>query len=484
MGAEFLKNKALIYLFLKFCPRTSIFYVCLGIKIHEVGFIPLFWVGFSKQRKKPNWRISSNWVQNAFFDIPHRGETKKHRWDRIARGRFHTTILGGLFQAGQEAELTIIVKLSSKRVFRLSPSVRNEKTPLGLNCTRSVSYHHFGWAFPSSAKSRIDEYRQIEFKTRFSTFPIGAKRKNTLGIKIHEVGFHTTILGGLFQAAQKVELTNIVKLRSKLVFRHSLSWRNEKTPLGSKSKRSVSYHHFGWAFPSSAKSRIDEYRQIEFQTRFSTFPIGAKRKYTLGIKIQEVGFIPLFWVGFSKQRKMPNWRISSNWVQKAFFDFPHRNETKKHRWDRIARGRLHTTILGGLFQAAQEAKLTIIVKLSSKRVFLLSPSVRNEKTPLGSNCTLGSRSTRSVSYHHFGWAFPSSAKSRIDEYRQIEFKTRFSTFPIGAKRKNTVGIEFHEVGFIPLFWVGFSKQPKKPNWRISSNWDQNAFFDIPHRGET
>ena len=28
MGAEFLKNKALIYLFLKFCPRTSIFYVC------------------------------------------------------------------------------------------------------------------------------------------------------------------------------------------------------------------------------------------------------------------------------------------------------------------------------------------------------------------------------------------------------------------------------------------------------------------------
>ena len=500
----------------------------VGIKLHEVGFIPPFWVGFSKQRKKPNWRISSNWVQNAFFDFPHRGETKKHRWDQIARGGFHTTILGGLFKAAQKAELTNIVKLSSKRVFWVSPSERNEKTPLGSNCTRSVSYHYFGWAFPSSARSRIDDYRQIEFKTRFSTFPIAAKRKNTVGIKLHDVGFippfwvgfskqrkmpswrissnwvqnaffdfphrcetkkkgwdriarvrfHTIILGGLFQAAQKAELTNIVKFSSKPVFRHSPSGRNEKTPLGSKSTRSVSYHNFGWAFPSSAKSRIDEYRQIEFKTRFSTFPIGAKRKNTVGIELHEVGSIPLFWVGFSKQRKKPNWRISSNWVQNAFFDFPHRNETKKHRWDRIARGRFHTTILGGRFQAAQEAELTIIVKLSSKRVFLLSPSLRNEKTPLGSNCTMR------VSYHHFGWAFPSSAKSRIDEYRQIEFKTRFSTFPIGAKRKNTLGIEIHDVGFIPPFWVGFSKQRKKPSWRISSNWVQNAFFDFPHRCET
>ena len=140
-----------------------------------------------------------------------------------------------------------------------------------------------------------------------------------------------------------------------------------------------------------------------------------------------------------------------------FFDFPNRGETKKNPWDRNSRGRFHTTILGGLFQAAQKAELTNIVKLSSKRVFRLSPSARNEKTPLGS------KSTRSVSYHYFGWAFPSSAKSRIDEYRQIEFKTSFSTFPIGAKRKNTLGIEIHEVGFIPPFLVGFSKQRKKSN---------------------
>ena len=498
------------------------------IEFHEVGFISPFWVGFSKQPKKPKSRISSNWVQNAFFDFPHRGETKKHPWDRNPRRRFHTTIFGGLFQAAQKVELTNIVKLSSKRVFRLSPSGRNEKTPFGSNSMRSVSYHHLGWVFPSSARSRIHEYRQIEFKTRFSTFPIGAKRKNTLGIEIHDVGFiplffvgfskqrkksnwrrssnwvqnaffdfphrgetkkhswdriprgrfHTTILGGFFEPAQKAEFTNIVKLSSKRVFRLSPSGRNEKTPLGSNSTRSVSYHHFGWVFPSSAKSRNHEYRQIEFKTRFSTFPIGAKRKNTLGIEIHDVGFIPLFLVGFSKQRKKSNWRTSSNWVQNAFFDFPHRGKTKKHPWDRIPRGRFHITIWGGFFQAAQEAEFTNIVKLSSKRVFRLSPSKRNEKTPLGS------KSTTSVSYHYFWWAFPSSAKSRIDEHRQIEFKTRFSTFPIGAKRKNTVGIEFHVVGFIPPFWVGFSKQRKKPNSRISSNWVQNAFFDFPHRGET
>ena len=183
------------------------------------------------------------------------GETKKHPWDQNPRRRFHTTILGGLFQAAQKAESTNIVKLSSKRVFRLSPSGRNEKTPLGSKSTTSVSYHHFGWAFPSSAKSRIDEYRQIEFKN---------------------------------------------------VFRLSPSGRNEKTPLGSNCRRSVSYHYFGCAFPSNAKSRIDEYRQIDFKTRFSTFPIRAKRKNTLGIEIHEVGFTPLYWVGFSKQRKKPS----------------------------------------------------------------------------------------------------------------------------------------------------------------------------------
>ena len=123
----------------------------------------------------------------------------------------------------------------------------------------------------------------------------------------------------------------------KMFFRLSPSGRNEKTPLGSNSRRSVSYHHFEWAFPSRAKSRVDERRPIAFKTRF--------------------------------------------------FDFPHRGETKQHPWERIPRGRFHTTILSGLFQAGQKAGLTNLVQLRSKRVF--------------------------------------------------------STFPIGAKRKNTIGIEFH-----------------------------------------
>ena len=194
-------------------------------------------MGFSKQGKKPGSRTSSNCVQNAFF--------------------------------------------------RLSPSGRNEATPLGSNSRRSVSYHHFEWAFLSRAKSRVDERRPIAFKTRFFDFPHRGETK--------------------------------------------------KTPLGSNSTTSVSYHHFEWAFPSMAKSRVDERRPIAFKTRF--------------------------------------------------FDFPHQGETKQHPWDRIPRGWFHTTILSGLFQAGQKAGFTNVVQLRSKRVF--------------------------------------------------------STFPIGAKRNNTLGIEFH-----------------------------------------
>ena len=216
-------------------------------------------------------------------------------------------------KAAQKAELTNIVKLRSKRVFRLCPSRRKEITPLGSNSTKSVSYHHFRLAFPSNAKSRIDQYRQIAFKMRFSTFPIGAKRKKHLLDRIPRGQINTTILGRLFQAGQRAELTNIVKLRYRRVFRLSLLVQNEKTPSGSNSTKSVSYHHFEWAFPSRAKSRVDERRPIAFKT--------------------------------------------------GFFDFPHRGETKKHPWDLIPRGRFHTTILSGLFQAGQKAGLTNVVQL-------------------------------------------------------------------------------------------------------------------------
>ena len=217
-----------------------------------------------------------------FFDFPHRGETKKHPWDRIPRGRFHTTILRGLFQAGQKAGLTNVVQFRSKCVFSTFPIGAKRKKTLGSNSTRSVSYHHFEWAFPSRAKSRVDERRPSAFKTRFFDFPHRGETKKHPWDRIPRGQFHTTILSGLFQAGQKAGLTNVVQFRSKCVFLFSPSGRNEKTPLGSNSTRSVSYHHFERAFPSRAKSRVDERRPIPFKMRF--------------------------------------------------FDFPHRGETKKHPW--------------------------------------------------------------------------------------------------------------------------------------------------------
>ena len=139
--------------------------------------------------------------------------------------------------------------------FQLSPSGRSEKTPLGSNFTISVSCHHFGWAFPSSGKSRVDESRPIAFETRFFNFPHRGETKKHAWDRILQFRFPATILGGLFQAAEKAGLTKVVQLRSKRVF--------------------------------------------------SSFPIGAKRKNTLGFEFQEVGFIPLFLLGFTKQRKTP-----------------------------------------------------------------------------------------------------------------------------------------------------------------------------------
>ena len=162
-------------------------------------------MGFSKQRKKPGSRRSSNCVLNAFF--------------------------------------------------QLSPSGRNEKTPLGSNFTISVSCHHFGWAFPSSGKSQVDEGHRIAFKTRFFNFPHRGEAKKHPWYRILQFRSPATILGGLFQAAEKGGLTKVVQLRSKRVF--------------------------------------------------STFPIGEKRKNTLGIEFYNFGFLPPFWVGFSRQRKKP-----------------------------------------------------------------------------------------------------------------------------------------------------------------------------------
>ena len=430
----------------------------LGFEFHEVGFIPLFLLGFTKQRKTVGWRRSSNCVQNSFCRVSPSGRNEKTPLGSNSTRSVSTTIFAGLYQAAENAGLTKVVQLCSKLVlssfpigarrkktleiefhevgfispfwvgftkerktpgsrrssngvensfFRVSPYGRIEKTPYGSNSTRSVSHHHFGWAFPSNAKSRVNEGRPIAFKSRFVDFPHRGETKKHPCDRIPRGRFHTTILGGIFQAAQNAGLTKVVQLGWKLVlssfppgteqkntlgikfhevgfippfllgfckqckkagwrmssncvensfFRVSPSGRNEKTPFGSNSTRSASYHHFGWAFPSSAKRRVDEGRPIAFKTRF--------------------------------------------------FDYPHRGKTKKHPWDRIPRGRFHTTILGWIYQVAENAGLTKVVQLRSKLVFL--------------------------------------------------------RFPIGAKQKNTLGIEFHEFGFKPQFWVGFCKQRKKP----------------------
>ena len=152
--------------------------------------------------------------------------------------------MSGLFQAGQKAGLTNVVQLRSKRVFSTFPIGAKGNNTLGIDSTRSVSYHHFGWAFPSRAKSRVDERRPIVFKTRFFDFSHRGETKKHPWVRIPRGRFHTIILSWLFQAGQKAGLTNVVQLRSKRVF--------------------------------------------------STFPIGAKRKNTLRIENHEVGFIPPF----------------------------------------------------------------------------------------------------------------------------------------------------------------------------------------------
>ena len=248
----------------------------LGIQLNEDGFIPPFWVGFSKQRKNPGWRRSSKSVQNALF--------------------------------------------------RLSPSGRSEYKPLGSNSTRSVSYHHFVWAFPSSTKSWSDESRPIALKTRFFDFPHRGQANTNPWDRIPRGRFHSTILGGLLQAAQKAGLTKVAQLRSKPVF--------------------------------------------------VTFLIGAKRINTLGMEYHVVGFMPPFWVGFSKQCKQQGWGRSST---------------------------------------------------------------------MRSKCV-------------------------------------YSIFTIGAKRINTHGIEFYEVGIIPQFWVGYFQPWKKPCWPMSSNCVRNEFFRLSPSG--
>ena len=138
----------------------------------------------------------------------------------------------------------------------------------------------------------------------------------------------------LLQAVQKAGLTKVVQLRSKLVFSTFPIRAKRKNTLGSNSTSSLSYHHFGLVLPSRGKRRVDEGRPIAFKTRF--------------------------------------------------FDFPHRGETNKHPWDRFPRGRFHTTILGGLYEAAENAGMTKSFQLGCFRC-LVKPSKNRGMKPTSWN---------------------------------------------------------------------------------------------------
>ena len=207
--------------------------------------------------------------KTRFVKFLHRGETKKHPWDRILKFRFHATILIGLFQAAEKAGLTKVVQLRSKRVFSTFPILaRQKKQPWDQILKFQFHATILGGLFQAAEKAGLTKVVQLRSKRVFSTFPILARQKKQPWDQILQFQFHATILGGLFQAAEKAGLTKVVQLRSKRVF--------------------------------------------------STFPIGAKRKNTLGIEFYNFGFMPPFWVGFSKQRKKPGSRKWSNCVQNAF----------------------------------------------------------------------------------------------------------------------------------------------------------------------
>ena len=273
--------------------------------------------------------------KRVFSTFPILARQKKQPWDQILQLRFHATILGGLFQGAEKAGLTKVDQLHSKRVFSTFPILaRQKKTAAGSNFTISVSCHHFGWAFPSGGKSGVDKGRLIALKTRFFNFPHRGEAKKQPWDRILQFRFHATILGKLFQAAEKAGLTKVVQLRSKRVLStFPILARQKKTAVGSNFKISVSCHHFGWAFPSSAKRWGNEGRRIPFKTRF--------------------------------------------------FNFSHWGETKKQPWDRILQFRFHATILGGLFQAAEKAGFTKVVQLRSKRVLLNFPIGGKGKNTLG-----------------------------------------------------------------------------------------------------
>ena len=134
------------------------------IKFYNFGFMPPFCVGFSKQRKKPGWRRSSNCVQNAFFQLfPSWPDKKNSREIKFYNFGVMPQFCVGFSKQRKKPGWRRSSNCVQNAFFQLSPSGRSEKTALGWNFTISVSCHHFGWAFPSSGESRVHENGLISF---------------------------------------------------------------------------------------------------------------------------------------------------------------------------------------------------------------------------------------------------------------------------------------------------------------------------------
>ena len=195
--------------------------------------MPPFWVGFSKQRKKPGLRRSSNWVQNGFFQLfPSWPDKKNSREIKFYNFGFMPPFWVGFSKQRKKPGVRRSSNCVKNAFFQLSPSGRSEKKTLGTNFTILVSFHHFGWAFPSSGKSRVHEGRPIAFKTRFFNFPHRVETKKYPWDRILKFRFPATILGGLFQAAEKAGFPKVVQSRSKRVLLNFPIGGKRKNTLG------------------------------------------------------------------------------------------------------------------------------------------------------------------------------------------------------------------------------------------------------------
>ena len=154
----------------------------------------------------------------------------------------------------------------------------------------------------------------------------------------------------------------------------------------------------------------------------------------------------------------------------CFFVSPRWGNSKKRFFNAI--GRPSSTRLFALLAKAQQKWWyeTDLVEFDPKGVFLFRPDGETRQNEFSTQLDdLGQTGVLRCLENptQNGGMKPTSWNS----ITRVFF--RFVSWP---DKKNSRGIKFYNFGFMPPFWVGFSKQRKKPGWRRSSNCVQNAFF--------